>query len=65
MKTYEEIIKQYGKPLNVALALGIVTPEDSYRAKCNASSRVCMWSKQAVPKRWQEKLAEIDQSNEK
>lgn len=57
---YTELIEKYKKPLNVALALGIVTMEDDYRKKCNASSRVCMWSKQGIGKKWQDKLAELD-----
>lgn len=60
MMTYTEMIEKYKKPLNVAIALGIVTMEDTYKAKCNASARVCMWSKQSIPSKWAEKLAELD-----
>ena len=60
MKTYKEIIEQYKRPLDVAIALGIVTAESDYRDKCRASSRVCMWAQQSVPVKWQEKLAELD-----
>ena len=60
MKTYNEVIEKYGRPLDVAIALGIVTMEDDYLKKCRASSRVCMWSKQSIPVKWQAKLAERD-----
>lgn len=57
---YTELMEKYKKPLNVAIALGIVTMEDTYRAKCNASARVCMWKKFTIPPKWAEKLAELD-----
>lgn len=60
MKTFQEIIAKYGRPLDVAIALGIVTMQDDYIKRCRASSRVCMWKWQGIPLRWQEKLAELD-----
>ena len=60
MKTYKEIIEQYKRPLDVAIALGIVTQDSDYRDKCRASSRVCMWKSQNVPVKFQAKLAELD-----
>ena len=57
---YTQLIEKYGRPLDVAIALGIVTIEDDYLKKCRASSRVCMWSKQSIPVKWQEKLDELD-----
>lgn len=60
MKTYKQVIEQYGSPLAVALALKIVTVKSSYIKKQRASSRVCMWKSQNVPLKWQKKLAELD-----
>ena len=60
MKTYKEVIEKYGRPLDVAIALGIVTYDDDYLKKCRASSRVCMWKTQGLPVKYQAKLAELD-----
>jgi len=60
MKTYEEIIARYGRPLDVALALKIVTPKSSYIKKQRASSRICMWAKQGCPEKWLKKLNKLD-----
>lgn len=63
MKTYKEIIEQYGSPLAVALALKIVTVNSSYIKKQRASARVCMWKTQNVPLKWQKKLDKLYKSN--
>ncbi|MFA5925199.1 MAG: hypothetical protein WC856_28655 [Methylococcaceae bacterium] len=60
MKTYEDIIARYGRPLDVALALKIVTPKSSYIKKQRASSRICMWRLQSVPAKWLKKLNELE-----
>lgn len=60
MMTYTQLIEKYKKPLEVAYALGIVTKESTYKEKCNASSRVCMWRKQSISKKWLDKLSELD-----
>lgn len=63
MKTYTELLEKYKRPLDIALALGIVKESDDYQTKCKASSRVCMWRKQGIGKKWQAKLAELDKIN--
>jgi len=60
MKTYKQVIEQYGSPLAVALALKIVTVKSSYIKKQRASSRVCMWAKQGLPIKWGNKLDKLD-----
>jgi hypothetical protein len=58
--SYADIIARYGRPLDVALALKIVTTKSSYIKKQRASSRICMWRLQGCPHKWLKKLNELE-----
>lgn len=58
--TYDQLIKKYGTPTNVALALGFCRENSPKKRKAGAISRVCNWIRTGIPAKQLARLKAIE-----